>query len=142
MSKLIGKSVVVFVLCMMILLMIACAQIENLFDKTEAVHATVVEIEKYGHAVLDISTSDLISRGYELGDIVCVRFGSYEADMPFFDGYYSNPGEVLLRGSAPEKNIAVCINYGDFSVETGIALGDTVEITMVEKAGMLEFQKL
>lgn len=48
----------------------------------------------------------------------------------------------MLRGLAPEENIAVCINYGDLSVETGIAPGDTVEITLAEKAGMLAFQEL
>ena len=29
-------------------------------------------------------------------------------------------------------------NYGDFSNETGLSLGDVVEITMAEKAGMTE----
>ena len=62
--------------------------------------------------------------------------------MPFYDGYYTSPGGVMLRGLSPEKNIAVCINYGDLSEETGIALGDTVEITMAEKAGMLAYQEL
>ena len=101
-----------------------------------------MEIEKYGHAVLDLTTADFFAKGYELGDLVCVRFGSYESEMPFFDGYYTQPGGVMLRGLAPEKNIAVCINYGDISEERGIAIGDTVEITMAEKAGMLAYQKL
>ena len=64
-----------------------------------------------------------------------MQFGSFESEMPFYDGYYSNPGSVMLRGLAPEKNIAVCINYGDLSQETGIALGDTVEISMAKKQG-------
>ena len=108
----------------------------------KAVQATVIEIEKYGHAVLDITTADFIENGYAVGDVVCVQFGDYESDMPFFDGYYSTPGTVMLRGIAPEKNIAVCINYGDFSKETGIAIGDTVEITLKEQAGMLAYQEL
>ena len=138
MNKLIRKSVAMLLLCVMLLPLCACAS----KDKTEAVSVTVIEIEKYGHAVLNISTADFAARGYEPGDIVSVRFGSYKADMPFYDGYYSNPGAVMLRGSKPEANIAICINYGDFSVETGIAVGDTVEITMAEKAGALEYQKL
>ena len=48
----------------------------------------------------------------------------------------------MLRGLKPEENIAICINYGDFSKETGIAIGDTVEITLTEKAGMLANQEL
>lgn len=142
MNKLIKKSIALLVLCVMILNLGACAPAENPSDKTDAVSATVIEIEKYGHAVLDITTADFTDIGYELGDIVSVRFDSYEEDMPFFDGYYSNPGTVMLRGLAPEENIAVCINYGDLSAETGIELGDIVEISMAEKAGMLAFQEL
>jgi hypothetical protein len=48
----------------------------------------------------------------------------------------------MLRGLAPEKNIAVCINYGDLAQETGIAVGDTVTISLAKKAGMLAYQEL
>lgn len=140
MNKLIRKSLAILILCAMVLS--SCALAENPSDKAEAVYASVIEIEIFGHATLDISTADFTNSGYDLGDIVCVRFDSYEANMPFFDGYYSNPGAVMLRGMAPEKNIAVCINYGDFSAETGIEPGDIVEITLAEKAGMLDLQKL
>ena len=142
MNKLIRKSIAILVLCMLVLNLSSCSLTEKPSDNERTVHATVIEIEKHGHAVLDIITADFTDTGYALGDIVCVRFGSYKADMPFFDGYYSNPGAVMLRGSAPEENIAVCINYGDFSAKTGIALGDTVEITLAEKAGMLALQEL
>ena len=142
MNKLIQKSTALFVLCSMILNLSACAPAEASSDRAETVHATVIEIEDFGNTILDITTADFIDSGYELGDIVCVRFDSYEADMPFFNGYYSDPGTALLRGFSPEDHLAVCINYGNFSAETGIALGDTVEITMAEKAGMLASQEL
>jgi hypothetical protein len=48
----------------------------------------------------------------------------------------------MLRGKKLEENIAICINYGDFSDETGLSLGDVVEITMAEKTGMLAIQEL
>jgi hypothetical protein len=120
----------------------ACTKTDNSTDEIKSIQATVIEIEKYGHAVLDITTADFIDRGYNLGDVVSVQFGSFESEIPFYDGYYCNPGSVMLRGLAPEKNIAICINYGDLSQETGIAIGDTVEISMVKKAGMLVYQEL
>ena len=142
MKKPIRKAIAVLVLCLMLLQLCACTQPKNPSDRPDAVCATVIEIEKYGHAVLDITAAALAAAGYELGDVVSVRFGSYQANMPFYDGYYVNPGDVMLRGLKPEANVAICINYGKFDVETGIAVGDTVEITMVEKAGMLAFQQL
>lgn len=142
MNKCIRKCIVILFLCITFLSLNACSLTEKHSDEAKSVHATVVEIEKYGHAVLDLTTADFFAAGYELGDIVCVHFDSYESNMPFFDGYYTNPGEIMLRGSTPEENIAVCINYGNFSKETGIALGESVEITMTEKAGMLPLQEL
>ena len=142
MKKPIRKAIAVLVLCLMLLQLCACTQPKNPSDKPDAVCATVIEIEKYGHAVLDITAAAFAAAGYELGDVVSVCFGSYQANMPFYDGYYVNPGDVMLRGLKPEANVAICINYGKFYEETGLAVGDTVEITMVEKAGMLAFQQL
>ena len=136
------KSIaLLLILCTAVLCLIGCAA-QKPSGEAEAIHATVVEIEKYGHAVLDITTADLTAAGYALGDIVRVRFESYESDMPFFDGYYSNPGTLMLRGLTPESNIAVCINYGDFSGTAGISVGDTTAITLSEKSGMLALQEL
>lgn len=132
----------ILALCLTVLTLCACAFSNDPQDKAETVFATVIEIEKYGHAVLDITTDEFIGCGYDPGDIVNVSFGSYEFDMAFYDGYYSTPGDFMLSGLSPEKNISVCINYGDFSAETGIEAGDSVEISMAEKAGMLEMQEL
>lgn len=132
------KRLASLVLCVAILCLSGCAVSAN----TRKVRATVVDIEKYGHVVLDVTASDLSDAGYTLGDLVHVRIGAYEADMPFFDGYYSNPGTLILRGIAPDAPVAICINYGHFSQETGTAVGDIAEITLAEKGGMLVLQEL
>ena len=110
MNKRIRKCIAILFLCMTFLSLSACSLTEKHSDEAKSVHATVVEIEKYGHAVLDFTTADFFAAGYELGDIVCVHFDSYESDMPFFDGYYTNPGEIMLRGSTPEGGRYLGIN--------------------------------
>ena len=142
MSKLIRKYISILIACIILLGLNACTPAENSTDEAKSIQSTVIEIEKYGHAVLDITTADFTDHGYEFGDIVCVSFDSHEFNMPFFDGYYSTPGTEMLRGMAADENIAICINYGDFSNETGIEIGDCVEISMAEKAGMLSFYEL
>lgn len=142
MKKSIRNCIAILIICAMTLGLSACNAAESGTDKSVLVRATVIEIEKYGHAVLDITTADLAAAGYELGDVVFVRLGTCESTMPFFDGYYSNPGGFLLRGTAPEDYVAVCINYGDFSNENDVGVGDTAEITMAEKAGMRALQEL
>lgn len=136
------KCIAIFAVCAIVLGLSACSAIESNTDKSMLVRTSVVEIEKYGHAVLDVTAADLAAVGYELGDVVCVRLGTCESTMPFFDGYYSNPGSSLLRGTAPEDYVAVCINYGDFSNVNNVDVGDVAEITMAEKAGMRALQEL
>lgn len=134
----------IFVLtaCVMAMLMNSCNTPERDTDKAETVRATVVEIEKYGHAVMDITTADFMSHGYSLGDVVSVKIGGSEYIMPFFDGYYSNPGSLMLRGQKPQGGIAVCINYGDFCAEKEVEIGEVAEISIYEKAGMRDIQEL
>ena len=142
MKKAIRRCIAILIACVIVMQLTSCSPKEQEVDKTMTVQATVIEIEKYGHAVLDITTADFVATGYELGDVVCVRLGTSEFTMPFYDGYYSNPGSPLLRGSALEDHIALCINYGDFSRLNDLEVGDIAEITMAEKAGMLAIQKL
>ena len=142
MRKLVHTPLAILIVCAMLFGLSSCTLAEHSSGAAQLVQATVIEIEKYGHAVLNLTTSEFCAAGYALGDIVRVRVGSFESDIPFFDGYYTNPGSVMLRGLTPSKNIAICINYGDISKEKGIVPGDTVEITMAEKAGMLAYQEL
>ena len=142
MKKIIKSCIAIIIVCMMAMQLLSCQPNDNNAKKAEIVQASVIKIEKYGHAVLDITTAEFIATGYDLGDIVCVSFGSYEYNMPFYDGYYSNPKSLMLRGSSLEDYIAVCINYGDFCSEKNIKVGDTAKITMLKKAGMRDIQEL
>lgn len=130
------------VICVMAFGLSACSSSEGEAVQAEAVTGSVIEIEDFGHARLDITVEAFTDAGYELGDVVTVTFEDYEADMPYFDGYYSEPGEPMVRAYPGDVNIAICINYGDFSEETGIEAGDEVAIALKEKAGALQEQEI
>lgn len=136
------RHVVLLVLCAAMLCMNAFAAETNSSGKAATIHASVIEIEKYGHAMLDIGVSAFADAGYDPGDIVRVCFESYEAEIPYFDGYYSQPGTVMLRGLPSDDNIAVCINYGVFVEASGVKIGDEATITLAEKAGALDIQEI
>ena len=105
---------------------------------------SVKEIETYGHALLDITIKDFLAAGYELGDTVDVVFdnGYSLTDIPFFNGYYVQEGEPLLRAYPGDTNIAVCINYGNLSEVAGISAGTKVKISLNKKAAALDTQTL
>ena len=131
------KKLFSLLLCFAMLGMCVCAVAEN-----PSVTGKVTEVEKYGHARLDISIDEFNAAGFELGDIVTVKAGTFEGDIPYFNGFYVEIGEPMLRALPGDDAIAVCINYGRFADAAGIGPGDEVTITMKEKAGALTEQKI
>ncbi|MBR5232187.1 MAG: tyrosine-protein phosphatase [Clostridia bacterium] len=128
------KKFVSLLLCCMMALSFACA------EAPASVTGKVTEIEKYGHALLDVKIADFLAAGFTLGDVVTVTAGTYNDDMPFFDGYYVDKGAYMVRAYPGHEYIAVCINYGKFAETAGIGVGDSVTITLKEKAGALDVQ--
>ena len=103
---------------------------------------TVTEIEKFGHAVLDITIETFNAAGFDLGDMVTVAAGDCEWDMPYLNGYYVDRGEYMLRAFPGTDHIALCINYGKFADMAGLSIGDSVTIRIKEKAGALLLQEI
>ncbi|MBQ6805017.1 MAG: tyrosine-protein phosphatase [Clostridia bacterium] len=130
------KKLVSLMLC----LVMALTAVAALADETITVTGKVTQIEKYGHALLDVSIADFLAAGFTLGDVVTVDAGTYHDDMPFFDGYYVDKGAYMVRAYPGHEFIAVCINYGKFAETAGIGIGDSVTITLKEKAGALDVQ--
>lgn len=104
------------------------------------VTGTVTQIERYGHAVTDITIEEFNSLGYTLGDVVTVTTGGENYDMPYFNGYYVDTGEMMLRAYPGQEYIAICINYGRFSDVANVEVGSAVTISLKEKGGELGTQ--
>ena len=113
----------------------------NTYDLSRRpVTGMVTEIEKYGHAVLDVKISDFEALGFTLGDVVTVTAGDYTADMPYLDGYYVDSGEAMLRAYPGKDYLAVCINYGKFNEVAKVDVGSEITVTMKEKGGAAALQ--
>lgn len=131
------RSVLSVVLCLALLCGAAAFG-----EETVSITGRVSEIEKYGHALLDVTIADFAAAGFALGDVVTVSAGSYTGDMPYFDGYYVDHGGYMVRAYPGHENIAVCINYGKFAETAGVGVGDEVTITLKEKGGELAAQEI
>jgi protein tyrosine/serine phosphatase len=130
------KKLVALLLCCLMALssVMVCA------EEAPTVTGKVTEIEKYGHALLDVTIADFLAAGFTLGDVVTVAAGTFNDDMPFFNGYYVDKGAYMVRAYPGHTCIAVCINYGKFAETAGIGVGDSVTITLKTKAGALDVQ--
>lgn len=99
--------------------------------KTPSRSATVTEIEKYGHASIDILIEDFYNLGFSAGDMVTVIFDNgFVLEAPFLDGYYVDSGNPLVRAYPGHTNIGVCINYGKLNEIADVKVGDKVTIML------------
>ncbi len=138
MEKTMMKRIISFMLLFCMLFSAGvCAEAEE-----PAMTGKVSVIEKTGHARLDITVEEFQAAGFALGDIVHVKAGSFEGDMPFFNGFYVDRGECVLWAYPGHEHITVCLNYGNFAETAGVEVGDEVTITLKEKAGALETQQI
>lgn len=91
----------------------------------------VTQIEKYGHAVTDITIKDFNQLGFKMGDMVTVVFGNgFVLDAPYLDGYLVNNGYPLVRAYPGQTNIAVCINYGKLNQIAQVGVGSRVTLML------------
>jgi hypothetical protein len=138
------KLLSVLLLVAMVCLSISAQAVVEVNQSLPVEDGTITGFEKYGHATLDITIEKMLADGYELGDTLDVEFsnGYKFTNIPFYDGYYVAKGEPLVRAYPGHETIAVCINYGKVYEVAGLSVGDTVRITLSEKAGALDTQIL
>jgi protein tyrosine/serine phosphatase/S-adenosylmethionine hydrolase len=110
------------------------------------VKGTVTQIEKYGHAVSNITIDAFNALGFKLGDMVTVVFNNgFVLEAPYLDGYLVNAGDPLVRAYPGQTNIAVCVNYGKLNQIAQIDVGSSFTIMMSAPGGYLtqyEIRKL
>ena len=131
------KKILSLILCFSLI----CLLVPS-FAGTAGLTCRVTETEDERDAQLDITMQDLENAGFELGDILTVKFGDFEKDMPLLNGYYVDRGEYLVKANPKHTCPELCVNYGNFAGETGIRAGDTVTLSMKEKGGARALQEI
>jgi hypothetical protein len=94
----------------------------------------MIEIDKHGHVHLDLAPSSLSDAGFEIGDMVTLRFGDNMCVVP----YVRNNGEVdvgksVLRSSDGE--ILLAVHYGSFADKYRVTTGMAISLSLWEKGG-------
>lgn len=90
------------------------------------IESGIAEINKHGNIVLTISPESMIELGYEPADIISVKIGDAETEMPIGTNYsdvdIGNPICCFKSSDTKGINVVVlAINTGDFATTMGIA---------------------
>ena len=106
------------------------------YKGTESVTGTVTEVQKYGNIVMDFEPAALADAGYNVGDILTVKSGENELEIPLCTSYSDvDTGSLVIR--LTDTQVIVAINMGNFSSTYGVVEGDTVTFELKEAEGYL-----
>jgi len=114
-------------------------------DESASVTAGIMKDEEFGGILIDIGIEEFNSHGFDFGDSVNVSFENGETinDIPYYSGYYTAIGELLLCGYPGSENVAVKRSYGDDTWEEFTGPGiDSVTVTLMEKGKYLDIEEL
>jgi hypothetical protein len=103
------------------------------------VSGKILEVDKYGNVHTDISAGALAAAGFELGDVLHLKAGAFDGDLPLVNAYADvQRGQPLVRlskGEDGEETAELSISYGNFSEKNAASAAAPVSLTMVKKGG-------
>lgn len=102
------------------------------------VSGTVAEVQKYGNLTMDIKPKALYDAGYAAGDILKVKVGNNELQIPFCTSYSDvDTGNLVVRDDQTNNALVVAINMGNFATKYNAKVGDKITFSLSEKGGYL-----
>lgn len=122
------------------LLLGTCAACAENNDKEQEQIVTkelaVIHESKYNSSYAGITNEEFLNYGFTYGDSCNVRFsnGVEFKDIPFYDGYYTRSGSVLICAYQGYPNLQITINNSStFWDDMGLSENDKVIIERNEK---------
>ena len=93
--------------------------------EVEPIETKVLLIDNFGNVVITLMNEQMKQLGYEAGDIITVKMGSYEADMPivgtFSDVDSFNPACLYRQFYEYGEVVMLAINSGNLAATADIA---------------------
>ncbi|MBR7032206.1 MAG: tyrosine-protein phosphatase [Clostridia bacterium] len=126
-------------------LVFVCAAFVSCGSKTPApvTDAGLIHEPEFGGVYITLTIDEFNSKGYEYGDSVKVIFsnGYTIDDIPYYNGYYTATGEMLLVAYRGYDYIKAAINNGaDLWNVAGLDEDDTADIELVERGKYAKIQ--
>lgn len=90
--------------------------------------ANIVEINKYGNLILDITGAQLFDKGYEYGDLLEIAVADEIMEIPLCSNYSDvDNGNAVLRATSAEDVTVLAVNMGNLATMAEIATKVAIE---------------
>ena len=137
-SQTCGRSAFL-VLVSLLILETSCSNEDKPIEEP-TLKGVISSYNEYDGAMVDFTKADMDKAGFTLGDVISITIDDKTFAMPYYDGYYTPSGELLLVAypSYPSICFTAC-NTGLPKELMGLE-GHSVTVKMKEKGGCLDVQ--
>lgn len=100
--------------------------------------------ERFGGINILIGIEEFGELGFAFGDSMDITFsnGYTMEDIPYYNGYYTDPGRPLLIGYPGSESICLKINYGDdLWDQAGVTEADTAAVSLAAAGAYKDVQE-
>ena len=132
------KKIIAVILALAILILASCSdqshsnfeqtdpfvESTNMTDNMTRLEAGIYSISKYGNIILTIGPDSMGEYGYEPADIICVKIGDAEIEMPIGTAYSDvDSGEpvCVFKKDNEQGSVTLAINAGNLASALKIA---------------------
>lgn len=130
--------IVILLLLTMLTCFVNCRGKNN--SSESSLVATVLKINDFGGAVLNLSPDDMANAGFDFGDVLQVEFNDTAFNMPYYDGFYAKIGDWQLASYLRREDVEMTSSISKLSSDLKVRVGTEVRITMYQKAGAIALQ--
>ena len=118
----------------------SCANEDKPIDEP-VLKGIISSYNEYDGAMLDFTEADMEKAGFTLGDVVSITIDDKTFIIPYYDGYYSRGGELLLVAYPSYPSICFTASNTGLPMELKGLVGHAVTVRMKEKGGCLNVQE-
>ena len=133
------KSIFLLVLANILTLATSCSN--NDLPINQPIQKGIISsYNEYDGAMLNLTKADMDKAGFSLGDLISIAVDNKIFDIPYYDGYYTRSGELLLVAYPSYPSICFTASSTGLPEELRELEGHSVTIRMKEKGGSLDVQ--
>lgn len=133
------KSAFLLVLASLLTLATSCSNDDS--PNNQPIQKGIISsYNEYDGAMLNFTKADMDKAGFSLGDLISIAVDDKLFDVPYYDGYYTHSGELLLVAYPSYPSICFAASNTGLPEELRELEGHVVTIRMKEKGGCLDVQ--
>ena len=133
------RLALLFILIGVLTLSTSCTEIDQPTGEP-ILKGTISSYNRFNGAMLDITKEDLAKAGITLGDVISITIDGKAFDVPYYDGYYTRYGELLLVAYPSYTTVCFAASSTGLPAELIGLEGHSVTVRMKEKGGCLQVQ--